>query len=249
MTIVPASTGASLPATAGLAVVPGVSSANVGAMAAPPLPPGVEGAAAPAPAGDDPVMVATLQMIVGLLTQMLAITGAQAGAANVQAGGALGAPQPTMTMFPATTTSTSTAPSMALIGGANSADFTPPDTSIPSVAPVATTTGGGAAGAPAAGAAPVATTATPQIDMRRMTGSPQSGGVIAVVLSNAKPTAAPARSEGSYIVLADGNGAQLQVHAHGAWAANPTRILEGIQRGFVEVHIHEDGTLHLHDVK
>ena len=44
------------------------------------------------------------------------------------------------------------------------------------------------------------------------------------------------------------NGAQLQAHVHGAWSSHPTRLMEGIQRGYVQVHVHEDGTLHLHDV-
>ncbi len=99
--------------------------------------------------------------------------------------------------------------------------------------------GGGAAAAPAA---------TPQIDQRRMTGSPQSGGVIDTILRSATAMAGPSKSEGTYIVIQDVNGAQLQAHVHGAWSSHPTRIQEGIQRGYIQVHVHEDGTLHLHDV-
>ena len=105
-----------------------------------------------------------------------------------------------------------------------------------STAPVA---GGGAAAAPAA---------TPQIDMRRVLGSPRSGDVIDTIIRSAVVTAQPSKSEGQYIVIQDANGAQLQAHVHGAWSAHPTRIAEGIQRGFIQVHVHEDGTLHLHDV-
>ncbi|MCW2928196.1 MAG: hypothetical protein JWM86_2164 [Thermoleophilia bacterium] len=84
--------------------------------------------------------------------------------------------------------------------------------------------------------------------MRRVAGTPQPGGLIDVALRAANPMAGASRSDGTWTVLTDGNGAQLQAHVHGAWAANPTRVLEGIQRGFVAVHLHEDGTLHLHDV-
>ncbi|MCW2921705.1 MAG: hypothetical protein JWL76_1579 [Thermoleophilia bacterium] len=104
---------------------------------------------------------------------------------------------------------------------------------------VAGATGGGAAAAPAA---------TPQIDMRRVLGTPRAGDVIDTILKRATLSAAASHSEGQYIVLQDASGAQLQAHVHGAWSSNPTRILEGIQRGFVQVHLHEDGTLHLHDV-
>ncbi len=103
----------------------------------------------------------------------------------------------------------------------------------------AAASGGGAAAAPAA---------APQIDMRRVVGSPRSGDVIDTIIRGAVVTAQPSKSEGQYIVIQDANGAQLQAHVHGAWSAHPTRIAEGIQRGFIQVHVHEDGTLHLHDV-
>lgn len=99
--------------------------------------------------------------------------------------------------------------------------------------------GGGAAAAPAA---------APQIDMRRVLGTPRSGDVIDTIIRSAMATAQPSKSEGQYIVIQDANGAQLQAHVHGAWSAHPTRIAEGIQRGYLQVHVHEDGTLHLHDV-
>lgn len=104
---------------------------------------------------------------------------------------------------------------------------------------VAGASGGGAAAAPAA---------TPQIDMRRVLGTPRPGDVVDTILRSATLSAQASHSEGQYIVIQDANGTQLQAHVHGAWSSNPTRILEGIQRGFIQVHLHEDGTLHLHDV-
>ncbi len=104
---------------------------------------------------------------------------------------------------------------------------------------VAGATGGGAAAAPAA---------TPQVDMRRVLGTPRPGDVIDTILRSATANAHASKSEGQYIVIQDANGTQLQAHVHGAWASHPTRLAEGIQRGYVQVHVHEDGTLHLHDV-
>lgn len=104
---------------------------------------------------------------------------------------------------------------------------------------VAGASGGGAAAAPAA---------TPQVDMRRVLGTPRPGDVIDTILRSATASAQASKSEGQYIVIQDANGTQLQAHVHGAWASHPTRLAEGIQRGYVQVHVHEDGTLHLHDV-
>lgn len=106
-------------------------------------------------------------------------------------------------------------------------------------------TAGAAASAPVAGGG---TAAVPQVDMRRVVGSPRPGDVIDTIIRSAVATAQPSKSEGRYIVIQDANGAQLQAHVHGGWSAHPTRIAEGIQRGFIQAHVHEDGTLHLHDV-
>jgi hypothetical protein len=41
----------------------------------------------------------------------------------------------------------------------------------------------------------------------------------------------------------------MQVHAHGRWAtATSDQITAGIQAGQIGVHLHADGTVHLHDV-
>lgn len=88
-----------------------------------------------------------------------------------------------------------------------------------------------------------------QVDTRRVSGTPQPGGLIDVTIRSASTSAGAARSDGAWTVLTDANGAQLQAHVHGPWASHPTRVLEGIQRGFVAVHLHADGTLHLHDVR
>jgi hypothetical protein len=157
-------------------------------------------------------------------------------------GGSFGTPAPDLNF--GTTT----------FGGFSAISPTPaPTPSTFGTAPVgATTVGGVALGGSVAGAmgggAAAAPAATPQIDMRRVLGTPRAGDVIDTILKSATLSAAASHSEGQYVVLQDGNGAQLQAHVHGAWSSNPTRILEGIQRGFIQVHLHEDGTLHLHDV-
>jgi hypothetical protein len=113
-------------------------------------------------------------------------------------------------------------------------------------APVTTAPG---ATAPAATTAPAAATATPTVDQRRILGTPQPGGVIDTILKSASGTAPDALNEGQYTTITDGNGAQMQVHVHGAWLYHPDQIAEGIRQGFVGVHVHPDGTVHLHDVR
>ncbi|MCW2955272.1 MAG: hypothetical protein JWO69_141 [Thermoleophilia bacterium] len=131
-------------------------------------------------------------------------------------------------------------------GGSGGAGWSIVGPSIPAVMAQAT------AAAPASTTPPVAggggATAAPQVDLARLVGVPQAGGLVATVLAGAQPTAGAARSEGVWTVLSDGAGAQLQAHVHGPWSSHPTRVQEGIQRGFVQVHLHTDGTLHLHDV-
>lgn len=95
-------------------------------------------------------------------------------------------------------------------------------------------------------AAPTAAAAT--IDMQRVTGAPLPGGLIDYVMRSATTAAADSRSQGAWSVLTDANGAQMQAHVHGAYASNQDRIVEAIQRGWVQVHLHPDGTLHVHDV-
>jgi hypothetical protein len=103
-------------------------------------------------------------------------------------------------------------------------------------------TGGGAV------ASSEITSADAKIDYRRLLGTPAAGGVIDTVLKHAMPMAGAAMSEGTYIVLTDANGAQLQVHAHGIYGQHPELIPAAIQAGKINVHLHNDGTLHLHDV-
>jgi hypothetical protein len=110
----------------------------------------------------------------------------------------------------------------------------------------------GAAPPPAAAAQPAVTggggTAAAQVDMRRLSGTAQPGGVIDNVLRAATEHAGASKSDGVWTVISDAHGAQLQAHVHGAWASHPTRLAEGIQRGYVQAHLHPDGTLHLHDI-
>jgi hypothetical protein len=123
---------------------------------------------------------------------------------------------------------------------------------------IANILGGGAyaapAAAPAAGAQPAApvagggAAATATVDMRRVSGTPQPGGLIDTVIRSASPMAAESHSEGSWLNITDANGAVMQAHVHGAWSSHQDRILEGIQRGYIQVHLHPDGTVHLHDV-
>ena len=114
------------------------------------------------------------------------------------------------------------------------------------VAPAATTGGGARAGAVAA--EPDAPAGT-QLDMRRVLGTPLPGDAIATIIASAKVSAMPAMGEGTWRVLLDGGGAQMQVHAHGRWAtAAPAEITAGIKAGQIAVHLHADGTAHLHDI-
>lgn len=115
------------------------------------------------------------------------------------------------------------------------------------IQPTGTTNVAVALGGGPAAPAPIPA-AAPQVDMRRVVGTPQPGGVISVVLASVNPNAAPARSEGAYMELVDGNGARMQAHVHGRWASSPAGIADGIRQGMIQVHVHPDGTVHLHDV-
>jgi hypothetical protein len=129
-----------------------------------------------------------------------------------------------------------------LIGGglaATTGQPTAPVVAAPVVAAPAVT-GGGATAAPAA---------TPLVDMQRVTGAPQPGGVIDAIIRSASVDQPPALSAGTWIEVADGAGARMQVHVHGSWAHHPQHILEGLRQGFLASHLHPDGTLHLHDVR
>jgi hypothetical protein len=244
---------APIPAVAGPVVVPGATAAAAALVV-----PAAPTSAAPQPAaaiggGLSPELVTAL---LDVLQQVAALRSSTLGAAGVQGGGALAAPAVAATSAPAS----SILGAGGLVGGGGSAIDVPvmsaPLGSLVGGSAITVPVTGGAPAAPAA-AAPAAAAvvtaggapaATPQIDMRRVAGTPQAGGVIDLAIRSATTNAAPARSEGAWTVLTDGNGAQLQAHVHGAWASNPDRVAEGIQRGLVHVHPHEDGTLHLHDV-
>lgn len=273
-----------LPPVGTPAVVPGSAA---GVSVAPPAP--------PVPA-DDPAVVALLQQILSIVTQLLAVQTAQAGAAGITApagpgastgggsgsthgpasipagprtpnvvsleslsaaaaGGSLGGGAAwsgayTIHASSSGVTGGGPAPGLGLgsssVGGtsdggfsitAGGADAASPTSVGAQAGPAAPVTVGGGAAVPAA-----------QVDMRRLLGTPRPGDVIDVVLRSAAATAAPARSDGSYLLLVDGNGAQLQAHVHGTWAARPDQVLAGIQQGLLQVHVHTDGTIHLHDV-
>jgi hypothetical protein len=218
-----------------------------------PLPGATSAMPGPSAGGDDPRLVAVLQEALAIVQQIIAIASAQAGAANVIGGGA--SATASGAVLGATTGASTGMSGFALVGGYDAGLSIPSSGSIlpgpemliggptnalssPAIVDTAPTTGGGAAAAPSA----------PAIDMQRITGTPQPGGVIDIALRAASTVAAEARSEGAWMVLDDGNGARLQAHVHGPWSSHPTRIAEGIQRGFIAVHLHPDGTLHLHDV-
>ncbi|MEO6866440.1 MAG: hypothetical protein ABI200_00285 [Gaiellales bacterium] len=223
------------------------------------------GLAPPTVAAAQPELAAVLQQLVALLTQMSGLISAQGGAAlatgapvaamPLTGGGSASAMPVILPATGVTSLATASLPAEPMIG-AGLTISSPATSALPT--PVVGGGGGAAAApvslasasaspAPAAPAAPAAT-ASPQVDMRRLVGTPQPGGVIDTILRSHAPTAPPAKSEGAFIVLTDGNGAQLQAHVHGAWRQHPDRILEGIQRGFIAVHVHPDGVLHLHDI-
>ncbi len=246
---------APVPAGTGPVVVPGAT-ATAAALVAPTAP--TTGASQPSAAVGGGLSPELLAALLDVLAQVAALQSSMLGAAGVQGGGALAAPSVAATSAP----SSSILGAGGLVGGGGSAIDVPmmsaplgslvggsgisiPATGAALAAPVAVSAAAAATPAVMAGGAPAATL---QVDMRRVAGTPQSGGVIDLAIRSATTNALPSRSEGSWIVLTDGNGAQLQAHVHGAWASNPDRVAEGIQRGLVHVHLHGDGTLHLHDV-
>jgi hypothetical protein len=111
--------------------------------------------------------------------------------------------------------------------------------------PVAGTIAGG--GPAPASSGPFAPTAAPTINQQHILGTPTPGGVIDTVIRSATPMAAMEMSEGEWITITDG-AAQMHVHAHGIYVQHPELIQGAIQSGKVQVHLHPDGTAHLHDV-
>lgn len=235
--------------------------------------PATTGGGGAAPAGAQPDIGAVLQQLVTLLSQLSGVLGAGNGAAQLAASAPGTAAAPTMAAASAAPAAPALASGVTIGGGAPLAGAATMQSAnhvatlatatlgtvsaatagltlssdIPATTGTVITGGGGAMAAPAAAAAAPAT-GGPTFDTRRLLGTPQPGGVIDVALRNMATTAPPARSDGNFIVLTDGNGAQLQAHVHGAWQHHPDRIAEGIQRGYLAVHLHDDGTLHLHDV-
>ena len=125
-----------------------------------------------------------------------------------------------------------------------------------STAPAATASAGGGGGAAAAPAPTTAAAAAaePQgiaatFDTRRLFGTPTPGGLLDTVIKAAKTTAPMAMSEGVWTWMKDAAGdAQLQLHLHGKWASSQVGLEAAIANGTAAVHLHPDGTLHVHDV-
>src|SRR5207249_1654387 len=67
---------------------------------------------------------------------------------------------------------------------------------------------------------------------------------------HASTTSMPALHEdGTWMWLTDASGAAVYTHVHGDWASqSPATIQWGIDRGYLMVHVHADGSVHLHDM-
>ena len=206
--------------------------ASVGA----PAPPPPAAAAAPAAASAD-----TYAALVAQLTTLLqALIGRQQLASPVASATGGGGPATAFVDPGYSRGGTSNLYGFTVEGspfaGTGNPPTTPPPDTIAGGGPAPATTG--PTGTPGA-----MTTINPDL----LLGTPKPGGVIAAVVAAAKPDAAMEMSEGQWITITDG-AAQMHVHAHGEYVANPGLIQGAIQSGKIQVHLHPDGTAHLHDV-
>ncbi|MBC7460889.1 MAG: hypothetical protein H7287_05965 [Thermoleophilia bacterium] len=162
---------------------------------------------------------------------------------SIIGGGSIGARGQQAVNTALAATGVSTMSGAATVGGGASTNGW--EVITPTVGPQVTTPAAATAGSPAVEAdAPVGT----QVDMRRVAGAPAAGGVIQAILSTVSVPSMPAMTEGTWLTLTDEAGAQMQVHGHGKWAtATNAQILAGIQSRQIGVHLHADGTVHLHD--
>ena len=177
-------------------------------------------------------LVPVLQSLVGVLTSLVGLLQAQFGAGTIAGG---------ETQSAAATTST-TALIAPLAPAAPAAAATPTPAAAPSL------TGGGAAAAPAAPDSDEPQGIPAVFDTRRLFGTPTPGGLIDSVIKAASTTAPMAMNEGVWTWMKDAGGAQLQLHLHGKWATDQTGLQAAIKNGTAAVHLHPDGTLHVHDV-
>lgn len=212
-------------------------------VSAPPVPPSV---AAPAASGDDPTTLASLTATLTTLLQALVAqqqlqlgTGAAGGGAASTGASTIGG-----------------GPNMPFIdpgfsaGGEGHWGFTVEgspfgtgNVSTNAATAPATVAGGGPASATSGPTGTAGTT----VNRDHLLGTPVAGGVIDTILTTASPTAMEAMSEGDWITITDGS-AQMHVHTHGVYLKQPNLIQGALQSGKLQVHLHPDGTAHLHDV-
>lgn len=249
-------TASTLPAGAGALVMPGMS---VGGphVATGPSPAPITGGGAADAASAGAQVTQLLQQMLSVVTALVATAAVQPGVLG--GGGAApvmdSAPSSgrgsvpliggTSGFTPLVVSSTTGGGGSADIvgGGAAAAPLVGAPAPAPVPAPAATTAGGPATGAPAT------TASAPQVDMRRIAGTPAPGGVIDTIIRSARADAPDALSEGAFTEITDSAGARMQVHIHGIWLQNKDRVLEGMQSGHLVPHVHGDGTVHLHDVR
>lgn len=87
-----------------------------------------------------------------------------------------------------------------------------------------------------------------QLDPRITTGTVQPGGTLDLVLRSMRADTPLALSEGVYDWVMEGD-AGLYLHIHGAfWQQHKEEIPAGIRDGRLGVHLHSDGSIHLHDL-
>ncbi|MBC7644179.1 MAG: hypothetical protein H7123_03565, partial [Thermoleophilia bacterium] len=183
-------------------------------------------------------LVPVLQGLIGVLTSLVGLLQAQYGAGAIAGGVA-----PTVAAPVAPVAAPIAAPVAPVTAPIAAPVVTP-------VEPVITSGGGGALAAPAA-----PTSTEPQgipavFDTRRLFGTPTPGGTIDSVVKGASTTSPMAMSEGAWTWMQDsgGSGAQLQLHLHGKWATDQTGLKAALANGSATVHLHPDGTLHVHDI-
>ena len=87
-----------------------------------------------------------------------------------------------------------------------------------------------------------------EYQLQYLQGTPIKNGLIDTILSTTSPAARSALSEGQFGWLNE-DQARLYCHIHGQyWLNNLDKLLWGIQNKYIDVHLHPDNSIHLHDV-
>ncbi len=225
------------------------------------MPPASDAPSLAAPQDPVQMLVPVLQELVNVIGQLVGLLAAQTGAGLVQPGGCDhgavgGGSAPDTTAIGVTTLqppgASASQPAVSAQPDIPAAQpvvqpmiLQPQPIVIPAVIaqpiiqPGASSMAGGPSAAPEA---PIS------IGSQYLHGTPQAGGVVDMIIRNAQTSAMPAMNGGTYMWVMDGAGAGIYAHVHGFWGQYPDQIASGIQSGKIAVHLHPDGSVHLHDV-